>query len=385
MNLKEIYDYTCKDDKPVKISRVMIDLEDIYEVLESDINEGVFDNRPSIAPVYAVDFEVEIEEPEICGGLYPVVVEPEICGGFPLVDDVEVELELELAPTELRIEPTICGGPGTFPGVNLNMEVNVVVPESEFEIVIEMDRELEGGVEIQIEEEFDIVEIDIENMTHLKPGNWDAENQKLKWTGWFEQFGKRYDMEFEDMQMDCDGNISGSGSDAVGQFTIAGTDHGGEMDSTTVDNVDEDENINEITFVKTYVGAHSVIYYGSMDGKKIVGTWEIPDNCEGEFEMKLPIKKWLGHETRKGIDKNEVEMYLRVRNGGVYGFGEDDVGRFYINGHTDPSQSCIAFTKSYIGQYQVHYNGSLLSKNEMSGAWVAPGQGNELHGWFDLK
>jgi len=33
-------------------------------------------------------------------------------------------------------------------------------------------------------------------------------------------------MEFFDMQMDCDGNITGSGSDAVGEFTIAGMDNG---------------------------------------------------------------------------------------------------------------------------------------------------------------
>ena len=85
---------------------------------------------------------------------------------------------------------------------------------------------------------------------------------KVRWEGWFEQFDDRTDMAFDNMVMDLNGNISGGGSDDVGEFTINGMDNG----------------TDEITFIKQYKGAHAVHYKGAFDGKKIWGEWEIPGN-----------------------------------------------------------------------------------------------------------
>jgi len=122
-----------------------------------------------------------------------------------------------------------------------------------------------------------------------------------------------------------------------------------------------------------------------LDGKKIRGTWEIPDNCEGEFEIKVPIKRWVGSKTQKDEEDMALEFYLKIKNGSVFGFGEDDNGRFYVNGYQDPAQSCISFIKSYVGSYQVHYNGSLVSKNHMIGTWVMAGNEATDHGSFDIN
>ena len=84
-------------------------------------------------------------------------------------------------------------------------------------------------------------------------------------------------------------------------------------------------------------------------------------------------------------DEEDVEFYLKIRNGGVFGFGDDDEGRFYIHGFTDPAQSCICFTKSYLGQHQVHYNGCLITKNHIIGTWVQPGHEDKENGKFDIK
>ena len=65
------------------------------------------------------------------------------------------------------------------------------------------------------------------------------------------------------------GVISGEGSDGIGPFTIDG---------------DYSESTLECSWVKTYVGKHSVHYAGFREGKGIWGTWDIGP-ARGGFQI----------------------------------------------------------------------------------------------------
>lgn len=65
------------------------------------------------------------------------------------------------------------------------------------------------------------------------------------------------------------GIVSGEGTDGVGPFVIAGK---------------YSESTLECSWIKTYVGRHSVDYKGFREGKGIWGTWKLP-GLKGGFEI----------------------------------------------------------------------------------------------------
>ena len=80
------------------------------------------------------------------------------------------------------------------------------------------------------------------------------------WSGWYEQCGVRYTFS---IQIDCNGNIRGSGCDNGGAYNIYG-------------------NFNQcspaVAFTKQYCG-HVVYYNGILACNTINGTWTIPNPC----------------------------------------------------------------------------------------------------------
>ena len=80
-----------------------------------------------------------------------------------------------------------------------------------------------------------------------------------KWSGWWEQrrFG-RQEMCNLLLEVSPEGEMSGSGDDCVGAFTIKGTI------------------APEVRLVKRYVGQHTLIYVGTNSGEGIFGTWQVP-------------------------------------------------------------------------------------------------------------
>lgn len=191
---------------------------------------------------------------------------------------------------------------------------------------------------------------------------------KVKWSGTFTQFDTDYEMHFDNMYMDINGNICGAGSDDIGDFIINGQDDGD----------------TEVYFIKQYKGAHAVHYKGESDGSTVTGTWEIPGNCDGTFDLTIHLQGWTGW-FKQGGDKNDMELNLQVDNGGVFGYGMDEIGRFVMRGYTDMTQNCVSFVKSYLGQHQVMYNGAWFKKDGkeyIKGVWTIPGNG---HGWFKMK
>jgi hypothetical protein len=55
------------------------------------------------------------------------------------------------------------------------------------------------------------------------------------------------------------GEVSGSGDDCIGPFTISGTIAG------------------QVRLVKQYVGRHRLLYLGTNSGEGILGTWRAPE------------------------------------------------------------------------------------------------------------
>eukprot|EP00735_Rhodelphis_limneticus_P000311 TRINITY_DN1048_c0_g1::TRINITY_DN1048_c0_g1_i1::g.29949::m.29949 TRINITY_DN1048_c0_g1::TRINITY_DN1048_c0_g1_i1::g.29949 ORF type:complete len:672 (+),score=240.25,TIR_2/PF13676.1/5.7e-06,TIR_2/PF13676.1/0.0017,TIR_2/PF13676.1/3.3e-16,TIR/PF01582.15/3,TIR/PF01582.15/5.4e+03,TIR/PF01582.15/0.096,DUF237/PF03072.9/8.7,DUF237/PF03072.9/2.9,DUF1863/PF08937.6/4.3e+03,DUF1863/PF08937.6/6.4e+03,DUF1863/PF08937.6/0.11 TRINITY_DN1048_c0_g1_i1:88-2103(+) len=86
--------------------------------------------------------------------------------------------------------------------------------------------------------------------------------------------GDEGQMTFEYLAMER-GLVRGQGGDEVGDFTIMGTY---DRDNMTLE------------FTKQYIGLHKVIYTGTIEGAplsdlKLTGTWEIPGDWSGDFEL----------------------------------------------------------------------------------------------------
>ncbi|VTU01151.1 Uncharacterized protein OS=Chthoniobacter flavus Ellin428 GN=CfE428DRAFT_5396 PE=4 SV=1 [Gemmataceae bacterium] len=78
------------------------------------------------------------------------------------------------------------------------------------------------------------------------------------------------------------GEVTGSGRDVVGPFTVAGT---------------YDEATGRVRMVKQYVGKHRVLYVGLPDGEgSIQGTWAIDEHNTGPFLLRPALAKPTGGE-----------------------------------------------------------------------------------------
>jgi hypothetical protein len=80
------------------------------------------------------------------------------------------------------------------------------------------------------------------------------------WAGHYVQFWLKHSQQ---MTLEfADGLIRGDGTDGLGAFTIDGEYR-----------VDEGEVL--LGWIKTYQGAHSVLYLGKLEDGKIVGKWKL--------------------------------------------------------------------------------------------------------------
>jgi hypothetical protein len=86
------------------------------------------------------------------------------------------------------------------------------------------------------------------------------------WSGYYEQGGDRYEQQ---MTLEfADGLIRGDGIDGLGEFTLEG--------EYRVDGSDV-----RVGWVKTYNGAHSVLYLGAARGAALAGKWKLPGTSGG--------------------------------------------------------------------------------------------------------
>ena len=80
------------------------------------------------------------------------------------------------------------------------------------------------------------------------------------WTGFYEQRGRQFPQEL--VLEFADGIVRGDGGDVLGSFTVDGEYR---IDAGAV----------RIGWIKTYDGAHSVLYLGVLDAGRLRGTWHI--------------------------------------------------------------------------------------------------------------
>ena len=89
------------------------------------------------------------------------------------------------------------------------------------------------------------------------------------WSGYYVQGGRRYP---QDMTLEfADGLMRGDGRDGLGTFTVDGEYR---VDGHEV----------RVGWIKTYDGAHSVLYLGTLETDRIQGTWSLPGGT-GAFAL----------------------------------------------------------------------------------------------------
>lgn len=255
------------------------------------------------------------------------------------------------------------------PPAKIEIKVHITVPT---QIHIEVPVVCEFGViqQIDSEGEFEMnepTELFVTQEQLAIDGNetW-GDGFHIPAHGWYAMEGQaKNEVVFEDLQIHTDGSIAGQGFDTVGAFYIYGQGQfGGQM---------------FFNFVKQYYGQHYVQYQGSVSRGVMTGTWEIPGNCNGTFNIVPGYQKWKGGFWQFGTRNQMTLNSLYIGAGGVKGAGSDDVGAFRIRGRANGNDVC--FAKEYIGAHTVFYMGKLNGKH-VQGRWWIP---NNCDGTFSLQ
>jgi len=246
--------------------------------------------------------------------------------------------------------------------LTFSFEITVSV---EVSVEVEVEYEAEYGVtEIIIDEEEGDDDLDFDASAEINVDGWESWGSDVivPARGWYAQFGQKNAVDFYNFKRYEDNILRGAGSDGVGEFDIYG-----QLDGKF------------FQFVKQYRGAHYVVYNGKLKKGIMTGTWEIPDNCDGTFNIQTGWQKWKGkyYQFDDGQHMKFDEMY--IGDTGVIGHGNDGVGEFFINGYKDGDQ--VWFCKAYVGQHQVYYQGTLDGR-KLKGRWEIPGN---CDGKFKIK
>jgi hypothetical protein len=94
---------------------------------------------------------------------------------------------------------------------------------------------------------------------------------------------------------------------------------------------------------------------------------EVMMSSSNEIDARFPSGKWLGFWTQTVPiqAKPQQEMWLTFRDGVIQGEGRDLVGKFLVCGTYSTSDGRCFWTKRYVGQHDVFYQGF----NEGKGIW----------------
>lgn len=85
-----------------------------------------------------------------------------------------------------------------------------------------------------------------------------------------------------------------------------------------------------------------------------------------EMDERFPSGPWVGYFLQPGsVNQFRMRLALTFQNGKMTGDGLDTVGPFLISGRYGVEDGKCSWTKQYIGQHQVFYQGY----NEGQGIW----------------
>ncbi len=97
-------------------------------------------------------------------------------------------------------------------------------------------------------------------------------------------------------------------------------------------------------------------------------------------ESLFPSGPWVGFYNYQPGDRHRMDLNLTFAGGQMMGDGNDDIGRFHINGRYDaPTRECH-WTKTYVGAHDVFYRGF----REGKGIWGTWEIAQYSHGGFHI-
>lgn len=107
-------------------------------------------------------------------------------------------------------------------------------------------------------------------------------------------------------------------------------------------------------------------------------SWRYKSSVSDEL---FPSGPWTGFYTYQPGDRHRMNLQLTFANGRMRGDGNDDIGRFLIEGRYDPQTCECHWTKTYPGSHHVLYTGYREGKG-IWGRWEigALGRGG-FHIW----
>lgn len=177
---------------------------------------------------------------------------------------------------------------------------------------------------------------------------------EVPWSGYYVQNGVQNEMDFDTMWISQNGQISGRGSDAAGDFVINGM-------------------INPngfFQFNKSYP-THAVQYQGTVTPGCLSGNWSV-GGMKDEFVLNLDTQHWKGSFTLDGRTY-PMQTNIYVSESGVFGLGKDAEGVFVITGVYNPTNNRLNYIKSYLGRYNISYDGTMFDDGQflvVNGNWT---------------
>ncbi|MBI4327249.1 MAG: hypothetical protein HY674_18590 [Chloroflexi bacterium] len=85
-------------------------------------------------------------------------------------------------------------------------------------------------------------------------------------------------------------------------------------------------------------------------------------------ESLFPSGPWVGFYNYQPGDRHRMNLNLAFAGGQMTGDGNDDIGRFHINGRYDAATRECHWTKTYVGAHDVFYRGFREGKG-IWGTW----------------
>src|SRR5262245_20879103 len=97
--------------------------------------------------------------------------------------------------------------------------------------------------------------------------------------------------------------------------------------------------------------------------------------------MDFPSGPWTGfYNYGRSTRKHRMDLELTFADHTVSGDGTDDIGRFFVSGPFDETNSECYWTKTYIDGHDVYYRGFREGKG-IWGLWELPSESGGFHIW----
>ena len=200
--------------------------------------------------------------------------------------------------------------------------------------------------------------------TYQLPADPNVYNHNVVWKGTYRQDEMDYIMAWTNFSAAPGQVLRGKGMDDIGEFVLQGYV----------------EPNGAAHFEKQYLGKHTVLYDGLLQGDRISGTWNL-QGLSDTFEMSIADKSWSGVYMQDGKEIFMVFKHMNIWNNLIEGRGSDEVGEFTISGDLKPNGQ-VNFVKQYIGQHSVQYEGQYVDNKIISGQWKIPS--NNLCDAFEI-